>query len=98
MRSAVAGLISAGLSQVIVVIGLGNSWSQPLLAKRPSQIVGSGRKTISNEDEAVPPVIFNPPSSIFSATVLGGSALLAISPSCSALRQAASSARPCPCQ
>ena len=36
MRSAIAGPISMGLSQVILVIGLGSSCSQPLLAKRPS--------------------------------------------------------------
>ena len=46
-RSAGAGLTSAALSQVSLVSGLGSSWSQPLLAKRPSQIVGSGRKTSS---------------------------------------------------
>ena len=41
----------AGLSSDGVVPGqlgerLGSSWSQPLLAYRPSQIVGSGRKTV----------------------------------------------------
>ena len=40
--------MSAALSQVSLVRGLGSSWSQPLLANRPSQIVGSGRKTISS--------------------------------------------------
>src|SRR5436189_5841453 len=34
-------------SQVSLVSGFGSSCSQPLLAKRPSQIVGSGRKMIS---------------------------------------------------
>ena len=47
-RAAAAGLSCATLSQVILVSGLGNSWSQPLLACRPSPIVGSGRKTISS--------------------------------------------------
>ena len=42
-----AGLTSAALSQVSLVNGLGSSWSQPLLANRPSQTVGSGRKTSS---------------------------------------------------
>ena len=42
------GLIHADGSHVILVSGLGSSWSQPLLAKRPSQIVGSGRKMISS--------------------------------------------------
>ena len=45
--SAVAGLMRAALSQVSLVIGLGSSCSQPLLANRPSKSVGSGRKTIS---------------------------------------------------
>jgi hypothetical protein len=39
-------LIHAAGSQVILVYGFGSSWSQPLLAKRPSQIVGSGLKMI----------------------------------------------------
>ena len=34
--SAVFGLTKAALSQVILVSGLGSSWSQPLLANRPS--------------------------------------------------------------
>ena len=34
--SAIFGDMSSGLSQVILVIGLGNSCSQPLLEKRPS--------------------------------------------------------------
>src|SRR5215212_9080580 len=41
-------LIQAVGSQVTFENGLGNSCSQPLLAKRPSQIVGSGRKMISS--------------------------------------------------
>jgi hypothetical protein len=36
------------LSQVSLVIGLDISWSQLLLAKRPSQIIGSGRNTTSS--------------------------------------------------
>src|SRR5688572_25093855 len=47
-RSAVPGAISAALSQVILVTGLGSSWSQPLLAKRPSYTVESRRKFTSN--------------------------------------------------
>ena len=43
-----AGLTMAALSQVSLVRGLGSSWSQPLLANRPSQIVGSGQKVISS--------------------------------------------------
>ena len=38
----------AALSHVSLVSGLGNSCSQPLLANRPSQIVGSGQKVISS--------------------------------------------------
>src|SRR5438552_19182007 len=45
--SAVRGLIIAALSQVSDVSGFGSSCSHPLFAKRPSQIVGSGRKMIS---------------------------------------------------
>ena len=33
---AVAGLMMAALPQVSFVIGLGNSWSQPLFAHEPS--------------------------------------------------------------
>src|SRR6476660_2165120 len=44
---AVRALIHAAGSQVIFVNGFGSSCSQPLLAKRPSQTVGSGRKIIS---------------------------------------------------
>src|SRR3954471_16195172 len=44
---AVATLRCAALSQVSLVTGLGSSWSQPLLLNRPSQTVGSGRKTSS---------------------------------------------------
>ena len=49
---AVSGETRAALSQVSLVSGLGSSWSQPLLANRPSQIVGSGRKTISSVSPA----------------------------------------------
>src|SRR5262249_4463686 len=46
-RLAVAGEIMTALSQVSLVMGRGNSSSQMLLAKRPSKIYGSGRKTTS---------------------------------------------------
>src|SRR5262249_52601855 len=42
------GLIHALGSHVIFVSGLGSSCSQPLLAKRPSPMVGSGRQMISS--------------------------------------------------
>src|SRR5581483_4778078 len=45
---AVFGLTRTGFAHVILVIGRGSSCSQPLLAKRPSPMVGSGRKTISS--------------------------------------------------
>src|SRR2546428_484358 len=45
--SAVRGLIIAALSQVSDVSGFGSSCSHPLFAKRPSQIVVSGRKMVS---------------------------------------------------
>src|SRR5262245_39484907 len=40
------GWIQAVVSQVIFVSGFASSCSRPMLATRPSQIVGSGRKTI----------------------------------------------------
>ena len=44
---AVAGLSSAALSQVSLVIGSGASCIQPLLAKRPSQTAALGTKATS---------------------------------------------------
>ena len=44
----------------VCVRGLGSSWSQPLLAHRPSPIVGSGRKRISRLSG--PPVAPAPPA------------------------------------
>src|SRR5262249_36389651 len=46
-RSAVAGLTNTALSHVSRVSGLGNSWSQPLLEKRPSSTRGSVLNEIS---------------------------------------------------
>ena len=46
--SASFGLIHAAVSHVSFVSGFGASCSQPLLAKRPSQTVGSGRNTSSS--------------------------------------------------
>ena len=48
-------VVSNTLSQVNFVNGLGVSWSQPLLANRPSKIVGSGR----NKNSRVPSVFFS---------------------------------------
>src|SRR5215472_14540704 len=79
-RCDVAGLTSAALSQVSFVNGLASSCSQPLLAKRPSQTLGSGRKAISSplttSDAAAP--VANPS---LSETGLGGRAEPAITPS-----------------
>src|SRR5687767_8686701 len=46
--SARRGLTHAVVSQVNFVNGFGSSCSQPLFARLPSQIVGSGRKMISS--------------------------------------------------
>src|SRR6516164_6491763 len=79
-RCDVAGLQCAALSQVSYVNGLGSSCSQPLLAKRPSQTLGSGRKASSRppctSDAGAPAE--NPS---FNETCLGGSAVPAITPS-----------------
>src|SRR3954451_6039025 len=53
LSCAVRTLIQAEGSHVIFVIGFGSSCSHPLFAKRPSQMVGSGRKMISR-----PPLAF----------------------------------------
>ncbi len=47
---AVAGETIAALSHVSLLSGFGSSWSQPLLAKRPSRRDGSGRKTASRSE------------------------------------------------
>ena len=50
--AAVAGLTITALSHVSFVIGLGSSCSQPLFAKRPSRMHGSGRNEMSSEPPA----------------------------------------------
>src|ERR1700722_175517 len=80
---AVLGLIHTALSQVILVCGLGNSCSQPLLANDPSQIVGSGRNTISKPWAA----LAGDAGGAFAVTVIAGSAVLGTTPSCSAFCQ-----------
>ena len=47
MPSAVFFPIKTALSQVIFVVKSGSSCSQPLLAKRPSNTFGHGKKVIS---------------------------------------------------
>src|SRR5262245_2950589 len=77
--AAVAGLMMAALSQVNFVTGLGSSCNHPLLMKRPSKIVGSGRKTISSASlfAAVAAAVG------LAATDFGAVAESAMKPSCS---------------
>src|SRR5213593_2165334 len=81
---AVLGLTSATLSQVIFVSGFGSSCNQPLLAKRPSKIVGSGRKTSSKETSLTVGLV--PASALaqsdFSEIVFAARAVLGTKPSC----------------
>src|SRR5207253_4789001 len=82
---AVFGLMSAALSQVSLVSGFGNSCNQPLLAKRPSKIVGSARKITSRvlgAGGSVLDALSELAQSDFSETVFGGNAVLGINPSC----------------
>src|SRR5579864_142814 len=57
---AVAGLISATLSQLNLVIGLGSSSSQPFVANRPSYSDGSGRNTTSTSVDCPLPCTDSP--------------------------------------
>src|SRR5688500_3539088 len=85
------------LSQVILVTGLGSSWSQPLLAKRPSRTLGSGRKRTSSVPLAGEALAFDAGTFCvapfaaerfgFSAACRGRAALSGTTPSCSAARQ-----------
>src|SRR5437773_1945381 len=80
---AVLGLTSATLSQVIFVKGFGSSCNQPLFAKRPSKIVGSGRKTSSKEPSLTVGLV--PASALaqsdLSETVFADSAVFGTKPS-----------------
>src|SRR4051794_3651921 len=89
-RSAVAGASSAALSHVSLVSGFGSSWSQALLAKRPSQMLGSGRNTTSRPWPVAAGA--DAEKSALTATVLDANAVFAIIPSCSHLRHALSKA------
>src|SRR5580700_9111776 len=87
-RCAVAGLTIAALSHVNRVFGLGVSWSHPLLAKRPSKMEGSARNEISRSEaaavwELVLCVFGGFAKSVRAATLIAGSAVPAITPSCS---------------
>src|SRR5579872_7554409 len=86
------GLMSAGFSHVTLVSGLANSWSHPLLAKRPSHNVGSGLKTISNPaTSAVGPATADRAE----FTLTGLDCVPATMPSCTDLRQSISEPRQC---
>ena len=87
-----AGLTSAALSHVSLVCGFGSSCSQPLLAKRPSNTVGSARNTISRP--LLPPG-FDDGSTGRPVTVFTAAPVSGTSPSCSALRQNVSNPAPC---
>ncbi len=83
-------LIITGLSQVIWVIGFGNSCSHALLAKRPSKMLASERNMISM------PLAGACDGGMFAAralTALGAKVVPAMKPSCSDLRQKASKSR-----
>src|SRR6202007_2990110 len=88
------GLTSAALSQVSLVNGLGNSCSQPLLAKRPSYTVGSGRKMYSTSPAGITLGSGKLAGLNFSSGLIGGNFVPAITPSFSHFRQPASIAVP----
>src|SRR5580698_6491345 len=70
------------LSHVSLVSGFGNSCNHPLFAKRPSQMVGSGRKIISSPGVAAGcPVSGCAAKSPLSETVFAADAEPAITPS-----------------
>src|SRR5262245_2388298 len=88
--AAVAGLVKSALSHVIFVIGLGNSCSQPLFAKRPSRTHGSRRNASSIPELGIGDWglgIGVTGDAGRSATGFGVNAVLGITPSCSHLRQ-----------
>src|SRR5579872_928707 len=79
----VFGLIQMALSQVILFAGLGISCSQPLLENDPSQMVESGRNTIS-----IPCGVLGwGAGGIFAVTFAAGNAVFGTMPSCSAFCQ-----------
>src|SRR5579862_5954036 len=92
----VLGLIQMALSHVILFAGLGISCSQPLLENDPSQIVASGRNTIS-----IPcGVLGVAAGGIFAVTFAAGKTVFGTMPSLSAFCQKISKLCPfaCPCQ
>src|SRR6185436_643958 len=84
-RAAVPGPISAPLSHVSLVSDFGSSCNHPLLAKRPSYTLGSGRNTTARPAGAGADAA--PAKPVCSATVFGAKAVAATTPSCSQRRQ-----------
>ena len=96
---AVFGLSSAALSQVSLVTGSGTSWSQPLLANRPSSTRASRSKTSSRFPAESGPAGFAAATapaigSARSAGVTGGTVEPLSIPSCRNSRQAGFERRP----
>src|SRR5579871_3952166 len=85
------GLISAALSHVSLVMGLGTSCNQELLTKLPSAIEGSGRRTTS-----IPELCLALGAGIWPVnfTGLAGKALLATAPLSSEVSQNSSNFGP----
>src|SRR5438045_2606568 len=88
-RSAVAGLVRTALSHVSLVIGLGSSCSQPLVAKRPSRTDGSFLRRVSVRPGGA--VSRRSGGGIgFILPGFAGEAVFGTTPSCSQRRHAAS--------
>jgi hypothetical protein len=87
-RSAVAGLTKTALSHVSLLRGFGSSWSQPLLAKRPSRIDGSLRNEISKPPAPATSAVarISPIAARRTVTAFAGSAVFGTTPSCSQRR------------
>src|ERR1043166_6879006 len=83
--AASAGLTAITLSQVILVSGFGSSCSQATFAKRPSQMVGSGRKIISASFAFA--VIATGGEGTLGDTLSGFAAVSCTNPSCKACVQ-----------
>src|SRR5579863_9637386 len=92
MRTAMAGPMSTGLSQVIFDMGLGSSCNHPLLEKLPSYTEGSRRKLISIDFASL--AVDGGKFAVFGLMDFGVNVVPAIHPSCSDLRQKASKSAP----
>ena len=82
--------MKAAFSQVIRFIGLGSSWSQPLLANRPSQIVGIGAEDELQAHRRARPSRGRDRAPYLGLTSLALRAVPSITPLRRAVRQAAS--------